>query len=103
MQTLLAGWVWEFSVSESTVQIKVEKAISFYFILLYFTLFHFIFFGHVVACGVPRPGIRSEPQLLPTHQSLTHCARLGIEPESQCSRIAADPIAPQQELQYHLF
>ena len=31
--------------------------------------------------------------------SLTHCAELGIEPASQCSRDTSDPIAPQQELQ----
>ena len=30
--------------------------------------------------------------------SLTHCAELGIEPTSQSSQDAADPIAPQQEL-----
>ena len=29
---------------------------------------------------------------------LTHCARLGIEPASLCSRDIADPAAPQQEL-----
>ena len=32
-------------------------------------------------------------------RSLTHCARLGIEPVSQCSRDPADPIVPQWELQ----
>ena len=31
-------------------------------------------------------------------RSLTHCARLGIEPANQCSQDAADPIVPQQEL-----
>ena len=30
--------------------------------------------------------------------SLTHCAGPGIEPESQSSREAADPIVPQREL-----
>ena len=35
--------------------------------------------------------------------SLTHCARRGIEPASQCSQDAADPIAPQQELQHLAF
>ena len=30
--------------------------------------------------------------------SLTHCARLGIEPASQCSQDTADPIVPQREL-----
>ena len=31
--------------------------------------------------------------------SLTHCARPGIDPVSQHSRAAADPVMPQQELQ----
>ena len=31
--------------------------------------------------------------------SLTHCAELGIEPATQCTRDVANPIAPQQELQ----
>ena len=30
--------------------------------------------------------------------SLTHCARLGIKPVSQCFRDTADPIAPQWKL-----
>ena len=30
--------------------------------------------------------------------SLTLCAGLGIEPASQCSRDAADPVVPQREL-----
>ena len=30
--------------------------------------------------------------------SLTHCARPGIKPVSQCSQDAADPVAPQREL-----
>ena len=30
---------------------------------------------------------------------LTHCAGLGIKPASQCSRDAADPVAPQWEPQ----
>ena len=35
--------------------------------------------------------------------SLTHCAGLGIEPVSQLSQNAADPIAPQCELLRILF
>ena len=31
-------------------------------------------------------------------RSLTHCARLGIEPAPQSSQGAVDPVAPQQEL-----
>ena len=30
--------------------------------------------------------------------SLTHCARPGIEPVSQCSHDAADPVRPRREL-----
>ena len=30
--------------------------------------------------------------------SLTHCARPGIEPESQGSRDTTDPVGPQEEL-----
>ena len=32
--------------------------------------------------------------------SLTHCAEPRIEPASQCPQDAADPVAPQQELQH---
>ena len=49
----------------------------------------FFFFGHPVAYGVPRPGIRSNPQLRPMPQlqelkSLNHCAGPGIQSASQC-------------------
>ena len=30
--------------------------------------------------------------------TLTHCTRLGIEPATQCSQDAADPIIPQREI-----
>ena len=58
--------------------------------------------------GVPRPGIRSEPQSQPTPRcgnswSLTHYARPGIEPSSQDSQDAKDPIVPQWELQESVF
>ena len=71
----------------------------------------FFFFSHLTAFGVPGPGIRSKHSCNLNHSccdlchscsnpgSLTDCARLGIELASQCSRDAADPIAPQQELQ----
>ena len=36
-------------------------------------------------------------------RSLTHCARLGMEPVSQCFQDATDRIAPQQELQFFPF
>ena len=47
------------------------------------------FFGCPPAYGVHGPGIGAEPQLGPTpqlRQPLTHCAGLGTEPLSQCSR-----------------
>ena len=62
----------------------------------------FFSFGRPVAYGVPRPGIRSEPQLQPKpqlqqHWTLNPRAGPGIKPVSQCSQ-EADPIAPQWEL-----
>ena len=58
----------------------------------------FFFFDHPLAYGVPGPGIRSEQQLQPTPDPLTHCARPGIKPMSWCCRDAVNPIAPQLEL-----
>ena len=55
------------------------------------------FCAHPLAYGVPRPGIRSEPQLWPAPQLcgsagyLTHCTGPGIESASQCSRDTTDP------------
>ena len=47
--------------------------------------FFFLFRLHLRHMEVPRPGIKSEPQLYLCHschnaRSLTHCARPGIEP-----------------------
>ena len=36
-------------------------------------------------------------------RALNHCAGLGIEPVSQSSQDAADPVAPQRELQWLAF
>ena len=60
-------------------------------------LFFFFLFGRPAAYGVPRAGIRSEPQLQPPpqlwqHQILNSQHGLGIEPASQCCRDIADPI-----------
>lgn len=57
-----------------------------------------LFFGRPLACGAPRPGLRSEPRHCGNTCSLTCCARLGIKPATQRSHDAADPVAPQQEL-----
>ena len=65
-------------------------------------------FGCPTAYGVPWPGIS------PSHscdlccscsnaRSLTHCAGLGIEPSSQCSRDTANPVAPPWELRDIVF
>ena len=67
---------------------------------------YFSFFGHPMAYGVPRPGIRYEPQLLSTYAA----AMATLDPwptvpgwglnmyPSQGSRDATDPVAPQWEL-----
>ena len=55
---------------------------------------------------VSGPGSESEQQLpayataVATVDPLTHCARPGIEPLSQCSQEAADPVVPQRELPF---
>ena len=51
----------------------------------------FFFFGRPSACGVHRPRTKLQ-------QCQIHCARLGIEPQSQCSQATADPVVPQWEL-----
>lgn len=51
-----------------------------------------------MAYGVPRPGVRSKPQLCDPMPD-SHCARRGTEPVSQCTQDTADPAAPQWELQ----
>ena len=55
------------------------------------------------AYEVPRPGIRPQPQCnlscsCSNAWSLTHCARLGIEPASQRSQDNTNPVVPQWEL-----
>ena len=78
----------------------------FVFCLFVFVLFVCLF-GHPAAYGFPGPRITSELQLPPKphvwrHWILNHCARLGIDPESQHSQDATHPIVPQGELQAHL-
>ena len=68
----------------------------------------FPFFGRPVAYGVPGSGIRSKLQLQPTPQlwqlgNLNSLCRLEIEPASQRSRDAANPVAPQQNALLHFF
>ena len=75
----------------------------FVFFFSVFLSFFLFFFGLPAAYGIPGSGIRSELQLWPILScsnagSLTHCARPGIKPASQCSRNAAHPVEQQQEL-----
>lgn len=72
------GNVWK--VGEATC-----SAICFYLFLT--------FFGCPEAYGVPRPGIRSEPQSWPKPQ-----LQQGTEPTYQHSQEAANPSAPHWEL-----
>ena len=62
-----------------------------------------IFFGHHLADGVPRPGIRSESQFQPMQDSLNHCAKLGIEPASWRCRDATNPVVSQWEFLFPFF
>ena len=66
-------------------------------------LFFFFFFGCPLAYGVPRPGIRSQPQLQPSPSAamldlLTYCVELGMDPVSWCCRDTPHTIVPPQEL-----
>ena len=70
-----------------------------------FFSFFFLLFGALTAYGVPRPGNQT-PATGATYTtaaampgSLTGCAGPGIEPASQRSRDAVDPIVSQRELQ----
>ena len=69
-----------------------------------FNNFFFLsFFGHLVAHGIPQPGIRSKPQLQPIQCSCS-CGNnagsltpgtwpwLEMEPAPWCSRDTADPV-----------
>ena len=72
------------------------------FLFIYLFKVFFAFFGHPMAYGIPRPGIRSELQLRAMPQlynagSLTRCAGVGIEPAFLCSRDTADSVGPQQD------
>ena len=63
----------------------------------------FFLFWLPPACGAPGPGNRSQMKLNLSHScgnpgSLTHCARLGIEPMSQHSQDATNAIVLQWEL-----
>ena len=67
-----------------------------------FIIYLFIYFGRLVVCGVPGPGIRCEPPLrikpqLQERWILNPLCGLRIEPTSQLSQDAPNPM-PQQEL-----
>ena len=71
-----------------------------------FVWFFVFFFCRSAACELPGSGIRPKPQLKPMQQLLQQyrilnpLCQLGIEPASWCSRDAASPVSPQQELLY---
>ena len=76
----------------------------------FITMFYLIFFGG----AIPQHMEFSDQGSDQSHScdlhhscgnsgSLTHCARLGIKPASQCGRDAADAAALQQELHCSLF
>ena len=79
-------------------------------VLVEFPLFTFSIFwggggGSPQAYEAPSPGIRSDlscscdlSHSYGNAGSLTHCAGLGLEPTSQPSQDAANPVVPQQEL-----
>lgn len=81
------------------VSVSPEFLLGFHFISMIF----FFFFGHPVAYGVSRPGIRSECSCSLCHSChkpdpLTHCAGWGTKLASWCCRDAANPIVSQLEL-----
>ena len=88
------------------IQITYPSMIRILFFV--FLLFFFSFLAatwHMVS-----PGQGSDPSLscdlchsCGNMGSLTHCARLGIKPASQCSQNATNPCVPQQELQDSLY
>ena len=72
---------------------------------LWFYEFDILFFisGHPMAYGVPGPGSDPSHSCHLSHsssntRSLTHCRGPGVEPASQCSQDAADPVVPHWEL-----
>ena len=99
----LIGW-WKSDTVHSISGVVLALSFIFLFSVLIMAslFFSFSFFCCPVACGVPMPGIRSKLSCELSHSCgnarfLTHCARLGIEPKSQHSQVAPDPVAPQQE------
>ena len=106
--------MWEFFTNPyinhlSVIQTEVSSTLwlllsfSLWFILMTRTLWGsvFLFVGqpHGIWSSPARDQIQAVLQLkLQLQQSLTHWARPGIEPVSQCSQDATDAIAPQGEL-----
>ena len=108
------------------IYIYIYIYIHTYIFLFLFLFLFFAFQGHTRSIWrVPgQAGVQLELQLIATPQTrqhqiqaasvtyttahgnavyLTHWARPGIKPASQCSRDTADAIAPQQELPDLLF
>ena len=70
------------------------------FRFLYFFFFHFWWPCDIL---IPKPGIRFLCCSCNNARSPTYCAGLWIKPMFLCSRDAADPVAPQWELQLLYF
>ena len=66
----------------------------FFFSPFWVVLWHMEFPGQGLVPS-PRCDLRRSCSIT---RALTRCAGLGMEPTTQCSRDAADPTAPQQEL-----
>ena len=74
-----------------------------------YSCFYFFFFGHPETYRVPGGQGLDLSHICDLHcscgtaGSLTHCAELGIEPVTHCSRNTANPNAPQWELVLCIF
>ena len=92
--------LWSVSV------LQIGSFVPYFTILFCFILFYLFIFFHfwpLHSIWSSQARIRSKLQLQPKPQLRQHwilnpLAGLGIEPASQCSQDAEDPIVPQQEL-----
>ena len=95
------GTKWEssFTLLHVAIQLSWHHRLK-RLVLPLFSFFLFFFFATPWHMEFPGQGSNHIPKLrfsCGNVRSLTHCARPGIEPTSQGSQDAADPIAPQRE------
>ena len=83
------------SENAGSLAVRPQGTLNFLFICL---IFFFFFWQHMEF-----PSLRSQPQLRPIPDPLTHCAGLRILPASQSSRDTTNPAAPQWELLFVWF